>query len=102
MAADQKTPRTRQPSVTAQLQVQVAVLENRMDRLEQDFVTLSKDVKDGFQKTHEALDALKNKNSVSDFIKENWKIIVVLVGIVVGGDAYKIAQLVLPSLLGGQ
>lgn len=82
--------------------VKVAVLENKVQHVQEDVQELKTDVKDGFDKVHEAIKELKERNSVTEFFRENWKVVTVVIGLAVGGNGWEVAKMILPSLLGTQ
>lgn len=60
------------------LEVRVAVLEERTERMQQDHEKLAKEVRDGFKSVESQLTVLLNRNSVSEFLKHNWRGVAVL------------------------
>lgn len=82
--------------------VKVAVLENKVQHVQEDVQQIKADVKTGFDKVHEAIQELKERNSVTEFFRENWKIVSVVIGLAVGGNGWEVAKMILPSLLGAQ
>ncbi len=68
--------------------VKIAVLEERVQ-------TIQKNVEEGFKEVNSTLKELKERNSVSEFFRENWKAVAVVIAMVVGGDAWKVAEILL-------
>ena len=82
--------------------VKVAVLENKVQHMQEDVQQIKTDVNTGFDKVHEAIKELKERNSVTEFFRENWKIVTVVIGLAVGGNGWEVVKMILPSLLGAQ
>lgn len=82
--------------------VKVAVLENKVQHIQDDVQEVKVSMKEGFDKVHETLRELKERNSVTEFFRENWKVVTVVVGLAVGGNGWEVAKMILPSLLGAQ
>lgn len=80
--------------------VKVAVLENDVSHMKDDIQELKSDVKQGFEAVNATLKELKERNSVTEFFRENWKVVTVVIAMAVGGNGWEVVKMILPSMLG--
>ena len=95
------TDKSVQESVQAQtdgkgfdMEVRVAILEERTKRMDEDFKELTREVKVGF----ENMQKLMARNPVKDFISENWKTLLVFAAMLLGKPAADILKMLEPLI----
>lgn len=82
------------------LEVRVAVLEERTERMQQDHEKLAKEVREGFKSVESQLSELLNRNSVSEFLKHNWRGVAVLGVLLFIKPTAEVTELLLQFLKG--
>lgn len=83
-----------QPQSPQSTEVKLAVLEDRLNRTQSDVAKLELALDRHMEKINKSLDDLKNRpNSVTQFIEENWKAIVLVVLTILGANATLIENL---------
>ena len=78
------------------MEVRVAILEERTKRMDEDFKELTREVKVGF----ENMQKLMARNPVKDFISENWKMLLVFAAMLLGQPAADILKVPAPLIKG--
>lgn len=78
------------------MEVRVAILEERTKRMDEDFKNLTREVQVGF----ENIQKLMSRNPVQDFISENWKILLVFAAMLLGKPAADILKVLEPLIKG--
>lgn len=71
----------------------VAVLESKMDSTEQDMRELKELVTTNFREIKESIEQIRvRKNSVMEFLEDNWKMLVVVAAVFLGKDVTALVQ----------
>ena len=80
------------------MEVRVAILEERTKRMDEDFKELTREVQVGF----ENIQKLMSRNPVTDFISENWIMLLVFAAMLLGKPAAEILKMLEPLIKGVQ
>jgi|SRR5579859_6659290 len=78
------------------MEVRVAILEERTQRMNEDFKELTREVQVGF----ENMQKLMSRNPVKDFISEHWKTLLVFAAMLLGKPAAEILKVLEPLIKG--
>lgn len=78
------------------MEVRVAILEERTQRMNEDFKELTREVQVGF----ENMQQLMSRNPVKDFISEHWKTLLVFAAMLLGKPAAEILKVLEPLIKG--
>lgn len=73
-------------------EVRIAVLETKMDQVQRD----AAEMKGSLALINDKLDTLATRNPVSEFLKENWKLVALIVAILMTGPANKVVDVLTP------
>ena len=103
MDTDKSVQATVQEIVQAQtdgkgfdMEVRVAILEERTKRMDEDFKELTREVKVGF----ENIQNLMARNPVKDFVSEHWKTMLIFAAMLLGKPAADILKVLAPMIKG--
>ena len=103
MDTDKSVQETVQEIVQAQtdgkgfdMEVRVAILEERTKRMDEDFKELTREVQVGF----ENIQKLMSRNPVKDFISEHWLKLLIFAAMLLGKPAADILQVLEPLIKG--
>lgn len=78
------------------MEVRVAILEERTKRMDEDFKELTREVKVGF----ENMQKLMARNPVKDFISEHWMKLLIFAAMLLGQPAADILKMLEPLIKG--
>lgn len=78
------------------MEVRVAILEERTKRMDEDFKNLTREVQVGF----ENIQKLMSRNPVKDFVSEHWKTLLIFAAMLLGKPAADILKLLEPLIKG--
>lgn len=78
------------------MEVRVAILEERTKRMDEDFKELTQEVKVGF----ENMQKLMARNPVKDFISEHWMKLLIFAAMLLGQPAADILKMLEPLIKG--
>lgn len=78
------------------MEVRVAILEERTKRMDEDFKNLTREVQVGF----ENIQKLMSRNPVKDFVSEHWKTLLIFAAMLLGKPAAEILKLLEPLIKG--
>ena len=78
------------------MEVRVAILEERTKRMDEDFKELTQEVKVGF----ENIQKLMARNPVKDFISEHWMKLLIFAAMLLGKPAAEILKMLEPLIKG--
>ena len=78
------------------MEVRVAILEERTKRMDEDFKNLTREVHEGFEK----IQALVSRNPVKDFISEHWLKLLIFAAMLLGKPAAEILKMLEPLIKG--
>ena len=78
------------------MEVRVAILEERTKRMDEDFKNLTREVQVGF----ENIQKLMSRNPVQDFVSEHWKTLLIFAAMLLGKPAAEILKLLEPLIKG--
>lgn len=105
MDTDKSVQATVQTTVQAQtddkgfdMEVRVAILEERTKRMDEDFKNLTREVQVGF----ENIQKLMSRNPVQDFVSEHWKTLLIFAAMLLGKPAAEILKVLAPLIKGVQ
>ena len=105
MDTDKSVQATVQEIVQAQtdgkgfdMEVRVAILEERTKRMDEDFKALTREVQEGF----ENMQKLMSRNPVKDFISEHWMKLLIFAAMLLGKPAADILKMLEPLIKGVQ
>ena len=79
------------------MEVRVAILEERTKRMDEDFKNLTREVQVGF----ENIQKLMSRNPVKDFISEHWLKLLIFAAMLLGQPAADILKVLQPMIKGG-
>lgn len=103
MDTDKLVQGTVQATVQAQtddkgfdMEVRVAILEERTKRMDEDFKNLTREVQVGF----ENIQKLMARNPVKDFVSEHWKTLLIFAAMLLGQPAADILKVLAPLIKG--
>ena len=76
------------------LAARVAVVEDRLDRVQMDVKTIADKLDEAVRDIRQDISDIKNKpNSVSEFLGENWRSVVLCTAVVLGANASVVEML---------
>ena len=78
------------------MEVRVAILEERTKRMDEDFKELTREVQVGF----ENIQKLMSRNPVKDFVSEHWKTLLIFAAMLLGKPAADILRMLEPLIKG--
>lgn len=78
------------------MEVRVAILEERTQRMNEDFKNLTQEVQVGF----ENIQKLMSRNPVQDFVSEHWKTLLIFAAMLLGKPAAEILKVLEPLIKG--
>ena len=78
------------------MEVRVAILEERTKRMDEDFKNLTREVQVGF----ENIQKLMSRNPVKDFVSEHWKTLLIFAAMLLGKPAADILKVLEPLIKG--
>ena len=78
------------------MEVRVAILEERTKRMDEDFKNLTREVQVGF----ENIQKLMSRNPVKDFVSEHWKTLLIFAAMLLGQPAADILKMLEPLIKG--
>ena len=78
------------------MEVRVAILEERTKRMDEDFKELTREVQVGF----ENIQKLMSRNPVKDFISEHWMKLLIFAAMLLGQPAADILKMLEPLIKG--
>ena len=78
------------------MEVRVAILEERTKRMDEDFKELTREVQVGF----ENIQKLMSRNPVKDFISEHWMKLLIFAAMLLGKPAAEILKMLEPLIKG--
>lgn len=78
------------------MEVRVAILEERTKRMDEDFKNLTREVKVGF----ENIQQLMSRNPVKDFVSEHWMKLLIFAAMLLGKPAADILKVLEPLIKG--
>ncbi len=78
------------------MEVRVAILEERTKRMDEDFKNLTREVQVGF----ENIQKLMARNPVKDFVSEHWKTLLIFAAMLLGKPAADILRMLEPLIKG--
>ena len=78
------------------MEVRVAILEERTKRMDEDFKELTREVQVGF----ENIQKLMARNPVKDFISEHWRMLLIFAAMLLGKPAADILKVLEPLIKG--
>ena len=78
------------------MEVRVAILEERTKRMDEDFKELTREVRVGF----ENIQKLMSRNPVKDFISEHWMKLLIFAAMLLGKPAAEILKMLEPLIKG--
>lgn len=78
------------------MEVRVAILEERTKRMDEDFKNLTREVQVGF----ENIQKLMSRNPVTDFVSEHWKTLLIFAAMLLGKPAAEILKMLEPLIKG--
>lgn len=78
------------------MEVRVAILEERTKRMNEDFKNLAREVQVGF----ENIQKLMSRNPVQDFVSEHWKTLLIFAAMLLGKPAAEVLKLLEPLIKG--
>ena len=78
------------------MEVRVAILEERTKRMDEDFKNLTREVQVGF----ENIQKLMSRNPVKDFVSEHWKTLLIFAAMLLGKPAADILKMLEPLIKG--
>lgn len=103
MDTDKSVQGTVQATVQAQtdgkgfdMEVRVAILEERTKRMDEDFKNLTREVQVGF----ENIQKLMSRNPVKDFVSEHWMKLLIFAAMLLGKPAAEILKMLAPLIKG--
>ena len=92
----QATAQAQTDSKGFDMEVRVAILEERTKRMDEDFKELTREVKVGF----ENIQQLMARNPVKDFISEHWMKLLIFAAMLLGQPAADILKTLEPLIKG--
>lgn len=78
------------------MEVRVAILEERTKRMDEDFKNLTREVQVGF----ENIQKLMSRNPVKDFVSEHWKTLLIFAAMLLGKPAADVLRMLEPLIKG--
>lgn len=83
------------------LVIRVAILEDRMERVQTDLKTLGDKLERAITNIEQAVESIKDRpNAVNEFLDKNWKALVVIAAVFMGANV-TVVDLLQRVLLGG-
>lgn len=73
-------------------EVRIAILETKMDQVQLD----ASEMKASLNSINSKLDNLATRNPVNEFLKDNWKLVALIVAILMTGPANKVVDVLTP------
>lgn len=73
-------------------EVRIAILETKMDQVQLD----ASEMKASLNSINSKLDNLATRNPVNEFLKDNWKLVALIVAILMTGPANKVVDVLAP------
>lgn len=73
-------------------EVRIAILETKMDQVQLD----ASEMKSSLNSINSKLDNLATRNPVNEFLKDNWKLVALIVAILMTGPANKVVDVLTP------
>lgn len=73
-------------------EVRLAILETKMDQVQKD----AAEMKGSLTSINDKLDSLATRNPVNEFLKDNWKLVALIVAILMTGPANKVVDVLTP------
>lgn len=92
----QATVQTQTDGKGFDMEVRVAILEERTKRMDEDFKNLTREVQVGF----ENIQKLMSRNPVQDFVSEHWKTLLIFAAMLLGKPAADILKALEPLIKG--
>jgi hypothetical protein len=75
-------------------EVRIAVLETKMEQVQKELG----EVHTALTSIDDKLAAIATRNPVNEFLKDNWKLVLLLLCIMLGGNAMKVVDVLLPAV----